>query len=65
MVLTLVGGLVTAEGGPMSHAAVLSRELHFPAVVGARDALEAISSGDLIEIDPVHGVVRVVEQASA
>lgn len=65
MVLTLVGGLVTAEGGPMSHAAVLSRELNLPAVVGARDALSAIGSGDLIEIDPANGVVRVVEQAGA
>jgi phosphohistidine swiveling domain-containing protein len=49
----------------MSHAAVLSRELNLPAVVGARDALSAIGSGDLIEIDPANGAVRVVEQAGA
>ena len=60
MVLTLVGGLVTAEGGPMSHAAVLSRELSIPAVVGAPDAMRAIADGDRIEVDPVAGRVRVV-----
>ncbi len=63
MVLTLVSGLVTAEGGPMSHAAVLSRELNIPAVVGALDALDAIESGDTIEVDPVAGTVRVMARA--
>ena len=63
LVLTLVGGLVTAEGGPMSHAAVLSRELDIPAVVGAPDALSAIADGDTIEVDPTTGSVRVVSSA--
>jgi len=60
MVLTLVGGLVTTEGGPMCHAAVLSRELDIPAVVGAVDAMEAISDGDRIEVDPVNARVRIL-----
>ena len=60
LVLTLVGGLVTSEGGPMSHAAVLSRELGISAVVGAADAMTAIADGDTIEIDPVAGSVRVL-----
>lgn len=59
MVLTLVGGLVTAEGGPMCHAAVLSRELNIPAVVGANGALEAIADGDMVRIDPTTGSVTV------
>ena len=60
LVLTLVGGLVTAEGGPMSHAAVLSRELGIPAVVGAPGAMEGIADGDRVEVDPENGVVRVL-----
>jgi pyruvate,water dikinase len=63
LVLTLVGGLVTAEGGPMSHAAVLSRELAIPAVIGAPDALAVIADGDTIEVDPATGSVRVVAPA--
>ena len=35
LVLSIAGGVVTAEGGPLSHAAVLARELGIPAVVGA------------------------------
>ncbi len=61
LVLSMVGGLVTAEGGPVSHAAVLSRELGIPAVVGARDVMTFINSGDTLEIDPVAGTVRVVD----
>ena len=59
MVLTLVGGLVTADGGPMSHAAVLSRELNIPAVVGAPDAMDAIEDGATITVDPASGVVTL------
>jgi len=64
MVLNLVGGLVTAEGGVMSHAAVLSRELGIPAVVGARGAMAAIADGDLVVVDPRSGTVRVLERSS-
>ena len=60
MVLTLVGGLVTAEGGPMCHAAVLSRELNISAVIGAPDAMVAIADGDRVEVDPVNSRVRIL-----
>jgi rifampicin phosphotransferase len=63
LVLTLVGGLVTSEGGPMSHAAVLARELGFAAVVGAPGALEAIPDGSLVEVDPQSGRVVVLDPA--
>jgi len=64
MVLNLVGGLVTAEGGVMSHAAVLSRELGIPAVIGAPGAMVAIGDGDLVEVDPLSGTVRVLGPSS-
>ena len=60
MVLTLAGAVVTAEGGALSHAAVLARELGIPAVVGAPGALRDIPDGSTVEVDPVAGVVRVV-----
>lgn len=60
MVLTLAGAVVTAEGGALSHAAVLARELGIPAVVGAPGALRDIPDGSTVEVDPVAGVVRVL-----
>jgi len=62
-VLTLAGAIVTADGGPLSHAAVLARELGISAVVGARGALTDIPDGALIDVDPVIGEVRIVAEA--
>jgi rifampicin phosphotransferase len=59
-VLAVCGAVVTEEGGALAHAAVLARELGLPAVVGAAGALAAIADGDLVEVDPVAGTVRLV-----
>ncbi|MEY2583718.1 MAG: rifampicin phosphotransferase [Ilumatobacteraceae bacterium] len=61
-VLGLASAIVTADGGPLSHAAVLARELGISAVVGARGALTDIPDGALIDVDPVAGEVRVVAE---
>jgi rifampicin phosphotransferase len=58
-VLTIAGAVVTADGGAMSHAAVLARELGIPAIIGARGALD-IPDGATVEVDPVAGRVRLV-----
>jgi pyruvate,water dikinase len=58
-VLMIAGAVVTANGGAMSHAAVLARELGIPAVVGAGGALD-IADGTTVEVDPIAGSVRVV-----
>ena len=60
MVLAMAGAVVTAEGGALSHAAVLARELGIPAVIGAPRALLDIPDGATVEVDPVAGVVRVL-----
>ena len=62
-ILGLAGAVVTADGGPLSHAAVLARELGISAVVGARGALTEIPDGALIDVDPVAGQVRIVLEA--
>lgn len=60
LVLSLAGAVVTVEGGPMSHAAVLARELGIPAVVGASAALTDIPNGAMVEVDAPAGEVRVL-----
>ncbi len=63
VVLSIAGAIVTAVGGPLSHAAVLAREIGIPAVIGAPGALTEICNGDLIDVDPIAGEVRVIERA--
>ena len=59
VVLSIAGAVVTADGGPLSHAAVLARELGIVAIVGASGALD-IPDGAMVEVDPVAGVVRIL-----
>ncbi|MFJ3474738.1 phosphoenolpyruvate--protein phosphotransferase [Microbacterium maritypicum] len=58
----LAGGgciaLVTAQGGPTSHTAIIARSLGLPAVVGLADA-EAIPTGATVLVDGDRGTVEV------
>ncbi len=51
-------GIVTDEGGVTSHAAIVSRELGLPSVIGTRHATHVFKEGDLVELDADHGIVR-------
>jgi len=59
-VFPIAGAVATELGGPLSHPAVLARELGLPAVVGVRELLAHVRTGDVVEVDPVAGVIRVV-----
>jgi rifampicin phosphotransferase len=61
-ILSIAGAVVTADGGAMSHAAVLARELGIAAVVGASGALD-LPDGATVDVDPIAGVVRIVSVA--
>ena len=63
-VFPLLAGVVTQQGGLLSHAAILSRELELPAVVGVGDLFDGVNDGDVIEVDAAAGVVRVVSRSS-
>ncbi len=52
-------GIVTDEGGMTSHAAIVSRELGVPAVVGAESATEELADGTLVTIDGEKGSIEV------
>lgn len=54
--LDLVRALVTAEGGPTSHTAILAREKSIVAVVGVSDALRLVD-GDAVVVDASNGTV--------
>jgi len=55
--MKIAGAIVTDEGGMTSHAAIVSRELGIPAVVGSREATKVISDGQLITVDGTRGIV--------
>ncbi len=54
-----VRGFVTDHGGITSHAAIISRSLNIPAVVGTHNASEIIKDKDEIIVDGFHGYVII------
>ncbi len=49
--------LVTDGGGITCHAAIVSRELGVPCVVGARNATGVLRTGEIVTVDGAEGVV--------
>ncbi|PIY95626.1 MAG: hypothetical protein COY66_06315 [Candidatus Kerfeldbacteria bacterium CG_4_10_14_0_8_um_filter_42_10] len=50
--------IVTEQGGVTSHAAIVSRELNIPCVIGTKIATKVLKDGDLVEVDATKGVVK-------
>jgi pyruvate, water dikinase len=51
-------GIVTDSGGMTCHAAIVSRELGIPCIVGTRKATEVLRDGEIVTVDATHGTVR-------
>jgi rifampicin phosphotransferase len=60
ILLPLLGGIVTDNGGLLSHAAIVAREYGIPGVVGTREATGRIANGVLVRVDGDAGEVTVL-----
>lgn len=54
------GAIVTNQGGLMSHAAIVSREMKIPCIVGTQNATDILKDGMEVEVDADNGVVRIL-----
>ena len=55
--------IVTDEGGITCHAAIISRELKIPCIIGTKIATKILKDGDFVEVDANNGVIRVLEKS--
>lgn len=58
-------GVITDIGAPLSHAAIVARELGIPAVVGCGNATAILHTGDRVRLDGAHGRVQILERAAS
>ena len=58
---SIISGLITEIGSPLSHGAVVAREYGIPAIVGAKGAKKIIQNGDFILLDGDKGVIEKVK----
>jgi pyruvate,water dikinase len=54
--------VVTDVGAPLSHAAIVARELGIPAVVGCGDATARLKTGDHVRVDGGRGTVEILDR---
>lgn len=59
-ILHLVGAIVTDHGSHACHAAIVAREMGFPAVVGTVDGTTRIRTGDRLRVDGTKGEVVIL-----
>jgi len=55
--------IVTDECGITCHAAIVSRELKIPCIVGTKIATKVIKDGDFIEVDANKGIIKIIRRA--
>lgn len=59
-ILKKSGGIITDKGGRTSHAAIVSRELGVPAIVGCGKATHIIQNGEIVTMDCAQGKLGYV-----
>lgn len=54
--------LITNEGGMLCHAAIVSRELRKPCIIGTKIATDVLRDGDLVEVNADEGLVKIIKR---
>ncbi len=52
-------GIITDEGGITCHAAIISRELGIPCIIGTKIATKILKNKDIVEINANSGIIKI------
>ena len=58
--LGVAGGLIVENGGILSHAAIVSRELGIPTIIGVANATSTLQDGMEIEMNGDTGLIQLI-----
>jgi len=53
---------VTDEGGILCHAAIVSREMQKPCIIGTINATSILKDGDLVEVNANQGIIKILKK---
>jgi phosphohistidine swiveling domain-containing protein len=54
--------IITDEGGITCHAAIISRELNIPCIIGTKMATRLLKDGAMVEVDADNGIIKVINK---
>ena len=57
---SIISGMITEIGSPLSHGAVVAREYNLPALVSVKGAMNQLRTGQLIRLDAIKGKVKIL-----
>ena len=60
MAMKKASAIVTDEGGITCHAAIVSRELDKPCIIGTKTATKVFKDGDIVAIDASRGIIKKI-----
>ena len=61
LIMKKAGAIVTNEGGVTCHAAIISREIGIPCIIGTKIATKVLNDGDVVEVDADNGIIRIIK----
>ena len=53
--------IISEKGSILSHTAIITRELGIPSIVGVKDLLKNVSTGDKLHINASDGIIKVIK----
>ncbi|MDO8581666.1 MAG: PEP-utilizing enzyme [bacterium] len=59
-IIKKAGAIITDEGGILCHAAIVSREMKKPCIIGTKIATKIFKDGDRVEVDAERGIVKKI-----
>ena len=62
--LTQAKGVISEKGSLLSHTAIISREIGIPSIVGVKDLMDTVQSGDIIRMNGDKGKIEIVKRSS-
>lgn len=58
-IMKKAAAIITEQGGITTHAAIVSRELGVPCIIGTKIATKVLKDGDLVEVDANKGIIKI------
>lgn len=56
------GAIITDEGGLTCHAAIISRELKIPCIIGTKIATQVLQDGNKVEVNANEGIIKIIKK---
>lgn len=62
MLFPIASAILVEKGSLLSHAAIVTREMGIPSIVGIDNLMDTIKTGDYLEVDCSTGIIKIIKE---